>query len=781
MPDHLCSTCRNAGFSKYGEEPMEKLWKVWQIFSSSRPSIKIGTWSAVKNRRQCPFCRLVVDSVRTVADSTGEHPEPEDIIEISNRESWKLCIVIFSFRGASIKTFSNRADLEEEANDVRRRHQHEAYRLLVSWDGCSNHGQIQFLPDSERPRGERFFGRTVDARMPDWELLRWWLRRCERCHGSLCQLGTQSDLKHQLPKNMRVIDVLEKRVVPHCTGCEYVALTYVWGDMGWPMPKMDRERFRARAADGSIPLPKPLPRTVSDAMEATRRLGYRYLWFDSLCIVQDDDADRHSQLLSMDSIYRHADLSIAAASGDHADYGLPCISSPRRFQQHREMVSGAWLAVPLPRFDEINTGSRLRWNTRAWTFQEKALSQRLLIFTDYQVYFKCSNAVWSEDTAGETSGLTRPGDEPIFRWGDECIPHDYSTRRPHSLVDFLSFGTLSLANLDRSDLFVTYRAVVEEYTKRDITFQRDALPAIEGVLGLLNPQPEAYLAGLPREFFAEAILWHPKLREECIEMVEPGVPSWSWARWKLPKGCTWFTGDMERTPSLGAAMKSMKYWTPDTVPGATPGRHFESITISANRRHLPPELYHQLGESGCLLGWPTTTTYLILFKPILRDILGPEPDALVDVFALKIPETYGIIGEVITTIGVWKKMRQYKVDMVEASRGTGFQFCSSLIPKDLRPTTTTRTWVEMQPAYFIPAVGRTGDMEGATYVPDIYVPETPGHWDVQTTVDPSHKWEVVNVIMVEWVKGVAFRRGIGKVLASAWERAKPRETFVYLG
>lgn len=84
MPDRLCSTCQNAGFSQYGEEPMEKLWMVWQFFSSSRPSIKIGTWSAVKNRQKCPFCRLV-DSVRTIADITGEHPEPDDVMEISNR------------------------------------------------------------------------------------------------------------------------------------------------------------------------------------------------------------------------------------------------------------------------------------------------------------------------------------------------------------------------------------------------------------------------------------------------------------------------------------------------------------------------------------------------------------------------------------------------------------------------------------------------------------------------------------------------------------------------
>jgi len=42
--------------------------------------------------------------------------------------------------------------------------------------------------------------------------------------------------------------------------------------------------------------------------------------------------------------------------------------------------------------------------------------------------------------------------------------------------------------------------------------------------------------------------------------------------------------------------------------------------------------------------------------------------------------------------------------------------------------------------------------KGATYIPG-----TLGHWDVEITVDPPNSWEVVNVIIIEWVKGVTFR------------------------
>ncbi|KAK0618868.1 hypothetical protein B0T14DRAFT_565775 [Immersiella caudata] len=169
-------------------------------------------------------------------------------------------------------------------------------------------------------------------------------------------------------------------------------------------------------------------------------------------------------------------------------------------------------------------------------------------------------------------------DKALFRWSDDSIPRDYSTRRPYSLVDFLSFGTLSLAGLNRFDLFVTYRTIVEEYTKRDLSYQRDALPAIDGVLRLLNPRPEANLAGLPKEFFVKAILWHPKLEESCIEMTEPGVPSWSWARWKFRQGCTWWADDTKMTPHFEAGMQHMRYWT--------------SATASADLRHLPNDVHH---------------------------------------------------------------------------------------------------------------------------------------------------------------------------------------------
>lgn len=52
------------------------------------------------------------------------------------------------------------------------------------------------------------------------------------------------------------------------------------------MPKSLKAAVRA-GEDGieTIKLPELLPRTIRDALEVTRSIGYRFLWVDSLCII----------------------------------------------------------------------------------------------------------------------------------------------------------------------------------------------------------------------------------------------------------------------------------------------------------------------------------------------------------------------------------------------------------------------------------------------------------------------------------------------------------------
>jgi hypothetical protein len=64
-----------------------------------------------------------------------------------------------------------------------------------------------------------------------------------------------------------------------------------------------------------------LPLTFQHAIIITRRFGYRYLWIDSLCIIQDDEDDWMVESEKMGEIYRKADFTIATIDAMGADSG----------------------------------------------------------------------------------------------------------------------------------------------------------------------------------------------------------------------------------------------------------------------------------------------------------------------------------------------------------------------------------------------------------------------------------------------------------------------------
>ncbi len=64
-----------------------------------------------------------------------------------------------------------------------------------------------------------------------------------------------------------------------------------------------------------------LPRTFKDAAQIVQMLGRRYFWIDSLCIKQDSTVDWQKEAAQMDSIYRNAHLTLAAASSTNSNGG----------------------------------------------------------------------------------------------------------------------------------------------------------------------------------------------------------------------------------------------------------------------------------------------------------------------------------------------------------------------------------------------------------------------------------------------------------------------------
>jgi hypothetical protein len=112
----------------------------------------------------------------------------------------------------------------------------------------------------------------------------------------------------------RTIDVHpeggDDRVCIHITRTEdrfkYVALSYSWGGT----QKVTTTKATLIDRQHGIRLYN-LPPTIQDAIQVTRDLGFRYLWIDALCIIQDDYEDKNIEINRMGSIYKNATITIA--------------------------------------------------------------------------------------------------------------------------------------------------------------------------------------------------------------------------------------------------------------------------------------------------------------------------------------------------------------------------------------------------------------------------------------------------------------------------------------
>ncbi|KAK7414969.1 hypothetical protein QQX98_006202 [Neonectria punicea] len=110
----------------------------------------------------------------------------------------------------------------------------------------------------------------------------------------------------------RLVSVRQLDQVP-----EFVALSYCWGLTGnLKTLKATLSQMEECVPSGALPL------TVKQAFEVVRVLGFRYLWVDALCIVQDDEADWQREARKMGAVYSNATLVIAAMASRGTEEGL---------------------------------------------------------------------------------------------------------------------------------------------------------------------------------------------------------------------------------------------------------------------------------------------------------------------------------------------------------------------------------------------------------------------------------------------------------------------------
>jgi hypothetical protein len=194
-------------------------------------------------------------------------------------------------------------------------------------------------------------------------------------------------------------------------GFRWVALSHRWGTLPqFKTLKANLQKHYERIAFGA------LPKTFQDAVLVTRGLGLKYLWIDSLCIVQDDKDDWSREALRMGNIYRDSFSTIAAhtAADSAAGFLRSSLALPESVCLGGASGSPQDIAfyVTLP-FDFVMDVDNSALSKRAWVLQERLLPTRIIHFTPSRIYIESSGTLgtvseYGERIVSESTRSTRP-------------------------------------------------------------------------------------------------------------------------------------------------------------------------------------------------------------------------------------------------------------------------------------------------------------------------------------------------------------------------------------
>ncbi|KAI9167872.1 hypothetical protein HJFPF1_04012 [Paramyrothecium foliicola] len=328
------------------------------------------------------------------------------------------------------------------------------------------------------------------------ETVKSWIKSCCKEHSCQHQQVTR------LPR--RLLDVSNRqRIFLYCseeaeTGT-YACLSHCWGKA----PTLRTTTRNICEHEDSIQW-DDLPQVFQDAIELVPKLGFRYLWIDSLCIIQDSVQDWQRESAKMADIYANSTVTIAATLA--ADDTGSLFSVSPNF--HVSRVIGS------PAFKEMRVRKTLRHGhgpqplplmSRAWVLQERLLSPRVVHFTPEELVWECMERTTCE--CGCIRSLWSPGHVPF----DKDLIYDKA-----------------LSSASRSDLRDRWRRLVEEYSRLELTLDRDRLPAMSGAARRFAAGLGCqYLAGLWRSGLISDLLWERKTPSAPAKRLS-SLPSWSW-------------------------------------------------------------------------------------------------------------------------------------------------------------------------------------------------------------------------------------------------------------
>lgn len=445
-----------------------------------------------------------------------------------------------------------------------------------------------------------------------------WISKCCNNHTMCTSYNTAG---HGDPSILptRLIDVSDdtlflrdtsNEMVPHDHGDlnpPYLILSYCWG--GSTQGRSTWHNIEKRQKDGFSR--DEFSQTIRDAFTLTRRMGFRYLWIDAVCIVQpvkteggvvlkeesgideEDPSDWKREAPRMKDYYSNARCTIAASRarmGDHGflserlgwRFGFPraCVFGSRirprsggqgvsatvQEEEEDEKTAEAAMQDHLLVYGETYTWedefSRQPLMTRGWCFQEWLLSRRILHFSRTGTYWECRSIRGASEADPWQSGATEYNLVSDLMTANETDSHPMRLQAMRCILD---------ADITELEIPYLWASVLQTYCRMNLMNGSDKLVAIRGVVErllagkkqnqpsdkdgqgkVMNTTGADYSAGIFRAYLA-GLMW----KSPCVVQgtISNEVPSWSWA--SLPVVSVIQFQPLVTRPTLGAYLHSL--------------------------------------------------------------------------------------------------------------------------------------------------------------------------------------------------------------------------------
>lgn len=371
-----------------------------------------------------------------------------------------------------------------------------------------------------------------------------WLERCISNHDK-CRDSRNGLLPARiLDIGTRFADGVKLKTAREGERATYACFSHCWG----------QTQALTLTKENYVELQRDIPwgclqKAYTDVITLCRLLKIRYIWIDALCIVQNSPDDWKSESAKMHMYYGGCYVCIAATSA--ADHDGGC--SVRNFtMKHHGMDDQGkpycvYLRPNIPHIMRDHLYPHWRFFpllTRAWVYQERRLSPRVLHVTDMELFFECNTG--SECECGEC------GDVSIFNTSSWTKDQEAYFANHHD-VSKAEDGVFKAEH--------QWRSFVRAYSKLSITKETDRLPALSGLAQMSRSNKDGhgiisgrYLAGCWEGSLINDIAWAigPELRRlvrngssfqfpqmpfipnshrgpQRCKPAEYIAPSWSWA------------------------------------------------------------------------------------------------------------------------------------------------------------------------------------------------------------------------------------------------------------